>query len=345
MRKELIFIIGAHIAFLLYALWEVADLLTLLYDDTFKDALLESELNPSANMPERPLVVPKIIHQTYKNTSIPEIWKEGQQACIDLHPDYQYILWTDEMARNFIKEKYPWFLKTFDSYPYNIMRADTIRYFVLSYYGGIYIDLDDACIRRLDPLLTVPATLRRTYPNGISNDVMATVPRHPFFLKAIENLEKYDRNWLIPYMTIMYSTGPLFLSVMWKKYKRWGVPDAGRIRILMPSDYKMHTMSFFAINKGDSWHLGDAQFIKKLGVHWVLATIGGFLLVFLVMGVEYCFYCALTSQRSKRWRKRCFIKIFRLLPQRYNTFQWKTEFDDMELLYMRTFDDDLERDL
>jgi len=26
------------------------------------------------------------------------------------------------------------------------MRADSIRYFILNHYGGVYIDLDDVCL-------------------------------------------------------------------------------------------------------------------------------------------------------------------------------------------------------
>lgn len=52
-------------------------------------------------------------------------------------------LWTDDKSREFIATEYPWFLETFDSYPYPIMRADSIRYFVLAHYGGIYVDMDD----------------------------------------------------------------------------------------------------------------------------------------------------------------------------------------------------------
>jgi mannosyltransferase OCH1-like enzyme len=55
-------------------------------------------------------------------------------------------LWTDKSAREFIASEYPWFLETFDGYQFPIQRADAIRYFVLAYYGGIYIDLDDVCI-------------------------------------------------------------------------------------------------------------------------------------------------------------------------------------------------------
>jgi mannosyltransferase OCH1-like enzyme len=54
-----------------------------------------------------------------------------------------FKLWTDESAREFIAKEYPWFIETYDNYPFAIQRADTIRYFVLAYYGGTYLDLDD----------------------------------------------------------------------------------------------------------------------------------------------------------------------------------------------------------
>lgn len=55
-------------------------------------------------------------------------------------------LWTNEKARDFVANEYPWFIETYDGYPYPIMRADAIRYFVLAHYGGIYIDLDDVSL-------------------------------------------------------------------------------------------------------------------------------------------------------------------------------------------------------
>jgi len=38
-----------------------------------------------------------------------------------------------------IRDKYPWFLKTFKGYPHSIQRADALRYFVLHEFGGIYL--------------------------------------------------------------------------------------------------------------------------------------------------------------------------------------------------------------
>lgn len=304
MRKELKYLICFNILLLLSIIYYTFDLLTLCIDDTVKDAILEGDLNPDA--PPKPQLIPKIIHQTYKTEDIPEHWKEGRQKCLDLHPDYKYILWTDEMAYEFIKEEYPWFLDTFENYKYPIERADAIRYFILSHYGGVYIDLDDGCERKLDPLLAFPAFLRKTSPLGVSNDVMGSVPRHPFFLKALKSLKHYDKYWFIPYMTIMGSTGPLFLSVIWKQYKRWGIPKNGTVRILQPAYYKMHSYSFFSITKGSSWHLDDAKLMKALENHILSCVVTGFIFGFFILYGEFTFYCWLCSKNfsnlTKNWK-------------------------------------------
>lgn len=302
MKTELKFLTVANAIFVYFVLWYTFDLLTLIIDDSFKDALTEEDLNPPKDritgkeIPDsRPELIPKIIHQTYKTVDIPEQWKESQQKCLDLHPDYKYILWTDEMALDFIKEEYSWFLDTFESYKYPIQRADAIRYFILSHYGGIYIDLDDGCERRLDPLLKVPAFVRKTSPLGVSNNVMGSVPRHPFYLRLLKSLKHYDKSWFIPYLTIMGSTGPLFVSVVWNQYKRWGVPENGEVRIMQPADYKKHANSYFSISKGSSWHLDDAAFMKTLENHILSCVVLGFIIGFIILYGEYVFYRWLCS--------------------------------------------------
>lgn len=121
------------------------------------------------------------------------------------------------------------------------------------------------CNRRLDPLLAYPAWVRRTVPTGISNDAMGSVPQHPFFLRVIELLQSYDRSWLLPYITVMYSTGPLFLSVLWKEYMLDKPSEASRVRILMQDEYNRYSWSFFTHHVGNSWHGKDAQLIFWVG--------------------------------------------------------------------------------
>jgi inositol phosphorylceramide mannosyltransferase catalytic subunit len=300
MRRPLLFFICVVVALLLFALHSVSTLLGLLFEDASADAIHRSEL-PAENsslLDSRPQIIPKIIHQTYKNESIPTRWQAAQQSCIDLHqPDYQYLLWTDDKSHAFIAKEYPWFLETFESYPHPIQRADAIRYFVLAHFGGIYIDLDDGCERRLDPLLSYQAFVRRTVPTGISNDVMGAVPQHPFFLRVIKDLQGANRSWLLPYITIMASTGPLFLSVIWKNWlsehaalQATHENYAGRVRVLMPEEYDKHPWSFFKTYKGDSWHGSDAKLIFWMGKNWLLLTIAGFALAGLVGFVAWWIY-------------------------------------------------------
>ncbi|KAL1964192.1 hypothetical protein VTN77DRAFT_7150 [Rasamsonia byssochlamydoides] len=304
MRRGVLIFILVNVLIIAFLVRSVFTLLTLLFEDASADAIHRSDIpSPNSSLIEtRPQIIPKIIHQTYKNESIPEHWVGPQRSCIELHPDYEYKLWTNEKAREFIAQEYPWFLDTYDGYLYPIQRADAIRYFVLAHFGGTYIDLDDGCNRRLDPLLAYPAWVRRTVPTGISNDAMGAVPQHPFFLRVIESLQAYDRNWLLPYITVMYSTGPLFLSVIWKEYMRDGPDDAGRVRVLMQDEYNRFSWSFFTHNRGNSWHGQDAQLIFWMGKHWLLLTFLGFILAGIVGFCLWWVYCRLLLLGQHRYR-------------------------------------------
>lgn len=200
------------------------------------------------------------------------------------------MLWTDASSREFIAQHYRWFLDTFDSYPYPIQRADAIRYFVLHHYGGIYMDLDIGCLRRLDPLLVFPVILPRTIPVGVSNDLMFAEKEHPFMAQTIHNLVTFDHNWILNYPTVMFSTGPMFLSAQYGLYTSSQplTPDSpgGEVRILPKSLYGKNAKpgeaphSFFSHFYGSSWHSDDAAFIGFLG-KWgkVLLWIGLVILV------------------------------------------------------------------
>jgi len=315
MRRGVIIFVLINVLIIAFLVRSVFTLLTLLVEDAAEDAIQKSEL-PAPNSPlieTRPQVIPKIIHQTYKNESIPAHWKPAQQSCLDLHEDYEYMLWTDEKSREFIATEYPWFLDAFDGYSYPIQRADAIRYFILSHYGGIYIDLDDGCNRRLDPLLSYNAWVRRTKPTGISNDAMGSVPRHPFFLRVIDSLQSYNRHWVLPYITIMYSTGPLFLSVVWKEYMNEGPSEADRVRILMPGEYNQHAWSFFKHYRGSSWHGKDAQLIFWMGQHWMLLTAMGFLTAGVVGICVWWVYSRVLRLGSHR-RHHSPASTFRFIP-------------------------------
>jgi mannosyltransferase OCH1-like enzyme len=92
MRRGLIIFLIINLLIIVFLIRSVFTLLTLLVEDASADAIHRSEI-PAPNSPlidNRPQVIPKIIHQTYINESIPEHWREAQQSCVDLHEDYEY---------------------------------------------------------------------------------------------------------------------------------------------------------------------------------------------------------------------------------------------------------------
>lgn len=324
MKRELKTLLLANLLLIIFILYYTFDLHMLIIDDNSEEAIPSIEIAPNStllnypnNNNENVQLIPKIIHQTYKDENIPHHWQNGQNKCQELNPDYQYILWTDEMIENFISENFEWFLPTLKSYKYPIQKADIIRYFVLVQYGGIYIDLDDTCERNLDPLLKYPVVLRKTSPFGVSNDLMGSIPNHPFFQLVINKLNHYNKNWYTAYFTIMASTGPVFISIVWKQYKRWCkiryylndllipngygpkyVTSIDSVRVLEPWDYKDTPNAFFSISKGSSWHLDDATFIKSFLTHILSCVVAGFILGFCILYGEYCCYCFMCNNRK-----------------------------------------------
>ncbi|KAK3069656.1 CSG1/SUR1-like protein [Teratosphaeriaceae sp. CCFEE 6253] len=308
MRRAILIFLLVNLAILGFLVHQVWILITLLFAKGLNDAITKAELPAlgSDQAGDSVEIIPRIIHQTYKNASIPVVWQEAQASCIALHGEddgWEYKLWTDAMGLEFIEQEYPWFLDTYIGYPYPIERADAIRYFVLAHYGGIYIDLDDGCNRPLTPLLSYPAFVRRTIPTGISNDVMGAVPRHPFFLMVIKNIKDYDRRWVLPYITVMGSTGPLFLSVMWRHWSSDGLNrDKGRVRLIFPEEYNGQPWSFFTHHVGNSWHGADVRLIFWLSRHWLLITILGFIVGFGVIFSGWWAYRRLAAGPAERPR-------------------------------------------
>ena len=199
---------------------------------------------------------------------------------------------------------YPWFLDTYDNYRYPIQRADSIRYFILASHGGIYIDLDNVsprrlvivddnkyvnhlqgCNRNLDPLLNFSAWMPATKIHiGLTNHIMGTRRNHPYFSLLTRRLQAYNYNWLFPYMTIMNSAGPHFVSMVWEEYLRTRRGSDDEVRVLMQEEYAGSEWSFFTKTQGGSWNHWDTAAFKWAGRHVYLFSIMCFLSI-----------CAVTS--------------------------------------------------
>ena len=92
MRRGVLIFLVINLIVIVILIHSVFTLLSLLVEDGAADAIHHADI-PAPSSPlmgNRPQLIPKLIHQTYINDSIPEIWKAAQQSCIDLHEDYEY---------------------------------------------------------------------------------------------------------------------------------------------------------------------------------------------------------------------------------------------------------------
>ncbi|KAI9338007.1 nucleotide-diphospho-sugar transferase [Obelidium mucronatum] len=143
--------------------------------------------------------IPKRIHQIWLGDESKRP-KHFMDHCKELHPDWEYFLWTDETI---VGELPTAVQPIFDSWrEYNFPgAADVLRYAMLQKYGGIYIDSDQQCLRRFDDLTKQSFDAFMAYelfgnvhsndPDStlIANGVIGAAPNHPFINLVIKNLD------------------------------------------------------------------------------------------------------------------------------------------------------------
>ena len=167
---------------------------------------------------------PRILHQTWKTTDIPDHLQAYVDSCKTIHPEYQYRLWTDRDLKEFIHSHYPQFAKAYDSFQVNIERVDFARYAILHKIGGVYADLDIQCTKNLDELtaLNVPILgsepiehrerLYNNEPYVLCNALMISPPGEPVWLHIMHNIvQKYKKS-----ANPVYNTGPMAVTRAFK---------------------------------------------------------------------------------------------------------------------------------
>jgi len=93
MRKPLLLLILVVVGVLLGATYLVSTLIALLFETGLAHAIIPETLSTRlASISEARRPIPKIIHQTWKNETVPELWAVAQYTCRDIHPDYEYIV-------------------------------------------------------------------------------------------------------------------------------------------------------------------------------------------------------------------------------------------------------------
>ena len=176
------------------------------------------------------MTIPKIIHQTYKNHNLPEIYKMCQTEIKRLHPDFEYRFYTDDDMDRLMKTEFPEYYDKFNELPRMIMKIDMFRYFLMYKYGGLYTDMDYLMFNPFDLLnekVVIPCNREDENGNPIclGNCIFASQPNHPYWKSLMDTLFTIDRTKL-DYNTDknidgnVLGTGPMFVFAMWKKYSK-----------------------------------------------------------------------------------------------------------------------------
>jgi len=249
-------------------------------------------------------MIPKLIHQTWKTNEIPEQWKESVRSCKELHSDYTHIVWTDDTMNEFMKEHHPDFYPLYRSYTYHIQRCDVFRYFVLYTYGGIYLDLDISCKTKLDPFLKYDFVMSKSSNISISytNAFMMVTPKHPFMKYCIDHLteNKDALRYFGKHMHVMFSTGPLFLTIQLYQYGPvenkhilTNKEFAGDCSVCNENTCKGGT--YFSHVMGNSWHESDSTIYNLIlcNLKWI-----GIVILLLLLLLYGC-----SSNKPKKGKK------------------------------------------
>lgn len=169
--------------------------------------------------------IPKIIHQVWSGIDgpLPDFFKNLAQTWKSSFPDWEYVMWDNKMMTDFVKNKYPEFEDTYNSFPYNVQRWDAIRYMILYEIGGMYVDFDYECLSNFEHIIRERSccfaqepsshckVFKRPINKVFNNALMLSTKRHPFMRKIVENVLSKDileENWQNKEMCVLNTTGP-----------------------------------------------------------------------------------------------------------------------------------------
>lgn len=153
---------------------------------------LYERLNPAVYQPEQEAHIPKIIHQIWLGSPVPESFKGLMQAWVDNYVGrgWQYRLWTDADIEDFglyNKEFY-------DATTNYGVKSDILKWEIIYRYGGVYVDVDYEPLAPLDQLHEYYSFYVGIQPLDaqfvqLGAALFAAIPGHPILKHCIETIK------------------------------------------------------------------------------------------------------------------------------------------------------------
>ena len=166
-------------------------------------------------------MIPKIIHQTYKDNKLPELYKKCQDQIKSICSDFEYRFYSDEDIDSFMLNNYPEYYIQFMNLPRKIMQLDMFRYFLIYEYGGWYLDMDYYLIRKIDCSgeIVLPCSSNNNGGNTrcLGNCIFGSIPKHPFWKSLMDEMINFNVSKQYSDDSILETTGPCLVTRMWLK--------------------------------------------------------------------------------------------------------------------------------
>mmetsp|Transcript_6983 Transcript_6983/g.9125 ORF Transcript_6983/g.9125 Transcript_6983/m.9125 type:complete len:331 (+) Transcript_6983:98-1090(+) len=117
-------------------------------DEAFTQLLAVSEQARKKNQ------VPKLIHKIWWQglEELPEKYTHPLSTWRSINPDWTVIVWSEKSIFLMMEQFFPRYVKMMNDYTYMIQKIDAAKYFFLEVFGGIYSDMDQICINRIEKI-------------------------------------------------------------------------------------------------------------------------------------------------------------------------------------------------
>lgn len=183
--------------------------------------------------PDKEPRVPKVFHQIWVgNAKLSEDHKGLMKTFKETHPDWDYKLWTDEDVQYL--DLGP-FQALYDSAPNFGQKSDILRYWLLYYIGGVYIDVDVKCLNRRFDILNHCYDFfigsSTSTPVGVGIGVIGCAPGHPLMKHILDGLHNLKN--VTNFLQILHGTGPVYFCKQMMEI----LPDCSGRNMVFPRTY------------------------------------------------------------------------------------------------------------
>jgi len=179
--------------------------------------------------------IPHVIHVSHDGIK-PE-WEAPLKSWAATHPTWERKEYSTEMNHELIKERYPWFVQTFDTLKFDVERWDAARYAYMHSFGGVYHDMDMSVNASLEHVLETQGMALFEAEGYIQNYFFASKPGHDYWLKilqaisAVNSLPELKLEHMTDdektYFRVLCVTGWPLMTYVWKNGFNGTVSGAG----------------------------------------------------------------------------------------------------------------------